>query len=92
MTVLLDFAFGHDEIAKSSRTWRKSQICYLKDQQQVIEKLRKISLVHPRGLQVAIHNKSLNKTLKKNKLLPCGARSLSILELWGRHVQGQPLR
>ncbi|CAJ1449183.1 unnamed protein product [Effrenium voratum] len=60
----------------------------LKDQQQVVHKLRRVGCVHPRPLQaigfrfwgVAIKNGTLNKSLSKAKFLPFGDASMEILE------------
>ena len=54
----------------------------LRDQQQVVHKLRRIGCVHPRALQVNIKTGILNKQLKKHKFLPFGEKSMEILEGW----------
>lgn len=54
----------------------------LKDQQQVVHKLRRVGCVHPRALQVNIKTGNLNKQLKRHKFLPFGDKSMEILEGW----------
>ncbi|CAE7767270.1 unnamed protein product [Symbiodinium sp. CCMP2592] len=82
MSVLTDFAFEHNELAKTVKSLASKTGWDLKDQQQVVHKLRRVGCVHPRALQVAIKTKNLNPRLKKHKFLPFGESSLEILEGW----------
>ncbi|CAE6957455.1 unnamed protein product, partial [Symbiodinium sp. KB8] len=82
MSVLTDFAFEHNELAKTVKSLASKTGWDLKGQQQVVHKLRRVGCVHPRALQVAIKTKNLNPRLKKHKFLPFGESSLEILEGW----------
>lgn len=82
MQVLMDFAFEHDELSKTVRYLAGKTGWDLRDQQQVVHKLRRIGCVHPRALQVNIKTGILNKQLKKHKFLPFGEKSMEILEGW----------
>jgi len=82
MSVLTDFAFEHNELAKTVKSLASKTGWDLKDQQQVVHKLRRVGCVHPRALQVAVKTKNLNPRLKKHKFLPFGESSLEILEGW----------
>ncbi|CAE7559852.1 unnamed protein product [Symbiodinium natans] len=82
MTVLTDFAFEHNDLAKTVRYLASKTGWDLKDQQQVCHKLRRVGCVENRSLQVALKTKSLNARLKKHKFLPFGDSSLEILEGW----------
>lgn len=82
MQILTDFAFEHDELSKTVRYLASKTGWDVKDQQQVVHKLRRVGCVHPRPLQVSIKTGSLNKQLKRHKFLPFGDKSMEILEGW----------
>eukprot|EP00439_Symbiodinium_sp_Y106_P082112 s250_g21.t1 len=92
MSVLTDFAFEHNELAKTVKSLASKTGWDLKDQQQVVHKLRRVGCVHPRALQVAVKTKNLNPRLKKHKFLPFGESSLEILEGWAAIYAARQLR